>query len=467
MDSVKKKTVSIQHFSPVPLDLSPNRRKTIEPPSHSPFPSRHQGRDLKLKSPIKSKDRILKQLLKMSVGGVLDIHAGIEGGGTNTVAILLDGKGREVSRANGEGSNPYLVGIDGSIERIHSLLTDAKRVAGLDHEAPVASLGLALSGGGINSADDNAFIKRFNETHPKECASPIAMCEDTLGALYTAASHGGVVLIAGTGSNCELMNPDGTRHRCGGWGHMIGDQGGAFWIAQRAISRLFAIEDGLEKSQVDITRTKDLFIKHFNLTKREDILRILYGADFNKGSIASFCRVLALACLPSTENGKPQSQPQQPTTSTSGEITKDSAEEGDSFCQSLFIEAGEMLAKHVIAILPKTDASLFASSTKGLRVACVGSVWKSWKFLRPGFEKVLSSPLTCRLVKDKFPEMDKVSLTLVIVEDTSAVGASLYGARLSGFSLQLDHAQFTRTLQRYQFYRDVSDLDSEFAMTSL
>ena len=38
----------------------------------------------------------------------------------------------QVSRANGEGSNPYLVGIDGSIERIHSLLTDAKRVAGTD-----------------------------------------------------------------------------------------------------------------------------------------------------------------------------------------------------------------------------------------------------------------------------------------------------------------------------------------------
>ena len=58
-------------------------------------------------------------------------------------------------------------------------------------------------------------------------------------------------------------------------------------IAQRAISRLFAIEDGLEKSQVDITRTKDLFIKHFNLTKREDILRILYGADFNKVTFKS------------------------------------------------------------------------------------------------------------------------------------------------------------------------------------
>lgn len=438
-------------------------KESISPPSY------RRDKSPYVRPRTHSKDRILKQLLKMSVGGVLDIHAGIEGGGTNTVAILLDGRGREVSRANGEGSNPYLVGIDGSIERIHSLLTDAKRVAGLDHEAPVASLGLALSGGGINSADDNAFIKRFNDTHPKECASPIAMCEDTLGALYTAAAHGGVVLIAGTGSNCELMNPDGARHRCGGWGHMIGDQGGAFWIAQRAISRMFAIEDGFERSQVDITRAKDLFMKHFNLSKREDILRLLYGPEFNKGSIASFCRVLALACVPSPENGKQQQQQQQQSSSvtTSGESTCNSADDGDAFCQSIFVEAGEMLANHLVAILPKTDASLFSASNKGLRVACVGSVWKSWRFLRPGFEKVLGSSVSCGLIKQKFPTLDKVSVTLVIVEDTSAVGASLYGARLSGFGLQLDHAQFTRTLQRYQFSRNPSISESEFVMTSL
>ena len=42
---------------------------------------------------------------------------------------------------------------------------------------------------------------------------------------------GGVCLIAGTGSNCIVLNPDGSQRQAGGWGHVLGDQGGGPFVA--------------------------------------------------------------------------------------------------------------------------------------------------------------------------------------------------------------------------------------------
>ena len=57
------------------------------------------------------------------------------------------------------------------------------------------------------------------------------MTTDAVGSLLTIGSTG-VVLISGTGSSCFYLKNGAIIRRCGGWGHLLGDEGSAYWIAQ-------------------------------------------------------------------------------------------------------------------------------------------------------------------------------------------------------------------------------------------
>ncbi|AFZ69541.1 putative N-acetylglucosamine kinase (plasmid) [Deinococcus peraridilitoris DSM 19664] len=53
----------------------------------------------------------------------------------------------------------------------------------------------------------------------------------------------GALLYAGTGSIAYLLDSQGKAHRTGGYGYLLGDEGGAWWLARESLKCLLRIKD--------------------------------------------------------------------------------------------------------------------------------------------------------------------------------------------------------------------------------
>ncbi|CAH1782886.1 unnamed protein product [Owenia fusiformis] len=345
---------------------------------------------------------------------------GIEAGGTSSTVVILKLDGTLVSKHPGPGMNYYIEGHAKSIAILHNLVVDAKRRAGIESKTALLSLGMALCGVWNWQEDVKArIVKGLLELHPEDTSSAF-VCTDTIGPIATAFPRGGVVLVAGTGSNCNIVNPDGTYATCGGLGHLLGDEGSAYWIVHEVVKAVANWEENFipgteeyetEKKQCDISAVRPLVRKHFcqnidndSVRMRNDVLMLDHCyPNFNKAYFASLCEACANLAL-----------------------------NDDKLCQLVFKEAGRHLALHVLAVLPKVDKGLL-SQNGGLHIVCVGSVWKSWQLLKDGFLEGIQSREDVKL-----PEF-----TLVKLNVSGAIGAAALGANKLNVTIPLNFADNT------------------------
>lgn len=336
-------------------------------------------------------------------------YGGIEGGATHSKMVIMDETGAILAWSEAQSTNHWLIGIDLCLVRINSMAEEAKRKAGIDVNKPLRALGLSLSGG-EQKEGQRKVIEGMRQTFPN-VSENYHMCTDTYGAMATACKAGGIVLISGTGSNCQLINPDGSVHGCGGWGHMLGDESSAYWISQKAVKTVFDAMDNLADPPHDITYVKKAMEEFYGITERFGLLDHVY-TNFDKSKFAGFCKRLSLGARDDT----------------------------DPLCIWLFHEAGRLLGKHIVAVSPKIDKTLLEGEG-GLRIVCVGSVWKSWDLLREGFLEGLSPP------NDSYPNIQH--FTLLKLKESSAIGAARLGAKVLNFDLQIDYESTVDVLYQH------------------
>src|SRR5688500_17555070 len=84
-----------------------------------------------------------------------EFFIGVDGGGTKTHAIVVDGEGHIVGEARAGASNPIVFGLDSAVQAIHQSITRALAKASVKlTEVSAAYLGIA----GIEHPDSRASV---------------------------------------------------------------------------------------------------------------------------------------------------------------------------------------------------------------------------------------------------------------------------------------------------------------------
>lgn len=172
------------------------------------------------------------------MGGSRRLFLGVDGGQSSTRAVIGDECGRVLCRAVGAACNraTTAAGAASLRQTTERLLRDALKQAGLPAGSEFEAACFGMSGG---PDDKRSLLAGLMPSAAVEVIS------DAETALEGATGGGtGIVVIAGTGSIALARDHAGNLARCGGWGYVFGDEGGAFDIARRALRTALAAEEG-------------------------------------------------------------------------------------------------------------------------------------------------------------------------------------------------------------------------------
>lgn len=129
--------------------------------------------------------------------------------------------------------------------------------------------------------------------------APVTVVSDIELAYRANFSPGeGILLYAGTGSVAYAIDERAQVHKIGGWGYLLGDEGGGYWIGREAIrNTLLSLESGKSMGPNSLTELISHEIKGHNW---EAIKEFVYSNE--RSAIAGLSQIVDAAA----RNGSPE-----------------------------------------------------------------------------------------------------------------------------------------------------------------
>jgi N-acetylglucosamine kinase-like BadF-type ATPase len=212
----------------------------------------------------------------------MDFFLGVDAGGTGTRAVLVDATGAVRGVGVAGVGNWQAVGA----AKAGAAVSEAAGSAlGAGCVAGAALRGTFFALAGVRTKAEREVMRA--EIARLGLGGAIGIGGD-LDAAHAGALAGGagVVVIAGTGSAAWGRSEAGLCAQAGGWGWLVDDKGGAYWLALRGLAAAVEGEDG-RGGATSLGARAAVF---FGAADLREVLRELHAGKRDRASVAGFGR---------------------------------------------------------------------------------------------------------------------------------------------------------------------------------
>lgn len=153
---------------------------------------------------------------------------GVDGGGSKTLAVVSDERGRIVGRGYG-GCGNHQLGPESAKASIRAAVDEALA------SANVSRVDVAYAVYGLAGADREEDFRILGPMMAElGLGAHDIVCDTVIGLRAGTRQPDGIALVCGSGTNCYGINKQGTSFQCGGFGYAYGDFGGGGELAVEA-----------------------------------------------------------------------------------------------------------------------------------------------------------------------------------------------------------------------------------------
>ncbi len=224
------------------------------------------------------------------------LYLGIDGGGTATRALLCDEDGRVLGLGTGGVANHLHAGWDGAADSVRTAVCVAFASAEL---APTPCTAAFLGMAAVSSPEARSrWLEIARQLSLAETPRAVGIDHDIRIALAGGlAGRPGIALIAGTGSSCYGRTVTGDTWQAGGWGSILDDGGGGYWLGLRAVGAAIRGDDGRGPA----TALRERVLARLQVANLREIVTRLHNGSLARHEVARLAEdVMACAAAGDT-----------------------------------------------------------------------------------------------------------------------------------------------------------------------